>query len=81
MNVVYDIQETDFNIPALSLQVLVENAVKHGICKKPEGGTVTIRTERRGQDIILTVQDTGERVLVQIIHCPDRFVEYYCSLY
>ena len=59
VNVVYDIQETDFNIPALSLQVLVENAVKHGICKKPEGGTVTIHTKRRGQDIILTVQDTG----------------------
>lgn len=37
---------------------------KNGICKKPEGGTVTIRTERRGQDIILTVQDTGERVII-----------------
>ena len=59
VQVVYDIRETDFEIPALSLQVLVENAVKHGICKKPEGGTVTIRTERRGQNILLTVQDTG----------------------
>lgn len=37
---------------------------KNGIRKKPEGGTVTIRTERRGQDIILTVQDTGERVII-----------------
>ena len=59
VQVVYDIRETDFEIPALSLQVLVENAVKHGICKKPEGGTVTIRTERREQNILLTVQDTG----------------------
>lgn len=33
----------DDQIRVLILQPLVENAVRHGISKKPEGGTVTVR--------------------------------------
>ena len=36
MNVVYDIKVEDFRMPALSLQPIVENAVKHGITKRME---------------------------------------------
>lgn len=55
----YDIQETHFLIPALTLQLIVENAVKHGICRKEEGGTVTISTERKQKNIYVIVQDDG----------------------
>ncbi|MBQ2581184.1 MAG: histidine kinase, partial [Ruminococcus sp.] len=41
LNVEYDIQTTDFCIPMLSVQPLVENAVKHGVGMKKKGGTVT----------------------------------------
>ena len=50
---------TDFLLPSLTLQPLVENAVRHGIRKKKGGGTVTIKTEESGQEVIITVADDG----------------------
>ena len=44
LNVEYDIQTTDFELPILSIQPLVENAVKHGVGMKKYGGTVKIST-------------------------------------
>jgi sensor histidine kinase YesM len=49
----------DHPIPTLILQPIVENAVIHGIARKPEGGTVTITLERRGGDLVLRVEDDG----------------------
>jgi signal transduction histidine kinase len=46
-------------VPSLVLQPLVENAVKHGISKKIDGGTVTIRAHLQGQQLQLEVEDTG----------------------
>ena len=45
LNIVYDIGVTDFTIPSLTVQPLVENAVKHGVGMKEDGGTVTISTK------------------------------------
>lgn len=59
VKVCYDIHDTNFVIPALTIQVLVENAVKHGICRKPDGGTVTITTERKQKTIYVIVTDDG----------------------
>lgn len=59
LNVVYDIQEKEFSIPPLMLQPLVENAVKHGLFYKSDGGTVTIRSLRKNRNIVLSVQDDG----------------------
>ena len=59
VNVEYDIKSDDFNMPTLTLQPIVENAVKHGICKKLEGGIIKISTEKKGRDYIITVSDNG----------------------
>lgn len=59
LEVVYELEVTDFMVPPLSIQPIVENAVKHGICKKPEGGTVWIRTYKDKQGIVVEVQDDG----------------------
>lgn len=57
---VYDLQEVDFVVPPFSVQMLVENAVKHGIRKKPDGkGTVRIMTRREGAEYIVEVSDDG----------------------
>lgn len=42
LRVEYDIEYDDFMIPPLTVQPLVENAIRHGIGGKPEGGTVQI---------------------------------------
>lgn len=59
INVEYDIRIKDFMTPALTLQPLVENAVKHGICKKENGGTILIRTEQIKDAIYVIVSDNG----------------------
>lgn len=59
VNVEYDIKLDDFNMPTLTLQPIVENAVKHGICSKLEGGTIKISTEKKGRDYIITIEDNG----------------------
>jgi two-component system sensor histidine kinase AlgZ len=45
-------------VPALLLQPLVENAVKHGVEPAPDGGEVTIRTEVRRGLVLLTVTNS-----------------------
>lgn len=59
LNVVYDIQEKEFSLPPLLLQPLVENAVKHGLFYKANGGTIIIRSRQMDGKIILSVQDDG----------------------
>ena len=59
LNIVYDIQEEEFLLPPLSVQPLVENAVKHGIFYARNGGTVRIATCRHEGAIVITVSDDG----------------------
>ncbi len=54
-----EILEDDFLVPSLILQPLVENAVKHGITKKEEGGTIRIRSEKVEKAYYITVEDDG----------------------
>lgn len=59
LKIIYDIQTKDFEVPVLTLQPIVENAVKHGICKKVEGGTISIITRKIGRNHIITIKDDG----------------------
>jgi len=49
----------DAAVPNLLLQPLVENAIKHGIGQKVEGGLLQIRVTRDGNSLLLLVRDTG----------------------
>ena len=57
VEVVYDIQDTDVRLPALSLEPLVENAVKYGIGK--DGGTITISSFMQDGNHVIRVRDSG----------------------
>ncbi|HEX6346304.1 sensor histidine kinase [Umezawaea sp.] len=46
-------------LPFLVLQPLVENAVRHGIAKKPGGGLLTIIAEDNGAEALISVEDDG----------------------
>ena len=59
LNVRYDIRDTSFSLPALTLQMLVENAIKHGVTVKEGGGTVRIATRSTGHGHVITVTDDG----------------------
>ena len=59
LNIEYDIQTTDFVLPLLSVQPIVENAVKHGVGMKKKGGTVTISTRETETAYEVIVKDDG----------------------
>jgi two-component system, LytTR family, sensor kinase len=46
-------------VPVLSVQPLVENAVRHGLAGKPGPGRVTILAEDAGNDAVIAVEDDG----------------------
>lgn len=54
-----DIQADCFSLPPLILQPVVENAIKHGLGPKEEGGTITLRTREAENAVIITVADDG----------------------
>lgn len=56
----YDTKVTRFPILPLTIQPLVENAIRHGIYEKGErGGDVFIRTREEDDNWIIEVKDTG----------------------
>lgn len=59
IRVEYSIEDDQFVLPALTLQPIVENAVKHGIRKRPEGGTIRIHTCKDERYHIIRVWDDG----------------------
>ena len=59
LNVVYDIGCKNFVILPLTIQPIVENAIKHGINQKPEGGTVTIKTYEDEDFFFVDISDDG----------------------
>ncbi len=49
----------DFVVPQLSVQLLVENAVKHGVGQKKKGGTVKIATKETEDGFEIVISDDG----------------------
>ena len=49
----------DFVLPALSVQPLVENAIKHGLMRLESGGTVVIRSYETDTHFCVEVKDDG----------------------
>jgi len=59
LQIEYDITVTDFVLPILTVQPLVENAVKHGVGMKKKGGTVKIATRETPEAYEVIVTDDG----------------------
>jgi LytS/YehU family sensor histidine kinase len=49
-------------IPPMLIQILIENAIKHGISNLPNGGKVTLKINKKATDLIIEVRNTGELV-------------------
>jgi len=49
----------DFKLPPMIIQILVENAIKHGLTPKQEGGKIKISISREEGTVTLDVTDNG----------------------
>lgn len=56
-------------IPSLVLQPLVENAVRHGIARRPQGGRVRISARVTGEVLHLVVSDDGLGIRRPLVSC------------
>lgn len=60
LEVAFDIDDAlSISLPPLTLQILVENAVKHGVTKLVTGGKVTISVKQREDGVMFIVEDNG----------------------
>jgi signal transduction histidine kinase len=56
-----DVDDTarDQQVPAFCLQPLVENSIRHAIAPRAEGGSLSVRVRRNGNELLLEVADDG----------------------
>lgn len=60
LHVIYDLQSEDFEIVPLTLQPLVENAIRHGVYRRGKaGGTVRVKTETLQEYHVVIIEDNG----------------------
>lgn len=67
LNVIYDVEDEEFYLPPLTVELLVENAIKHGVTQKIEGGTVWIRGGRTENGYQIMVEDDGVGFDVEVL--------------
>ena len=59
VSVEFDTPYTDFSLPPLTLQPLVENAAKHGMNPDYEGLNISVETRKTDKGCKITVKDNG----------------------
>jgi len=60
----YELQMSEdllgIKVPPMSIQLLVENAVKHGISKLPRGGKIRVETQKQQNQLTIVVTNSGQ---------------------
>ena len=59
MTFTFEMNSDDFHIPALTVQPIVENAIKHGLMKLSKGGTIHVVSYETDTDYCISVVDDG----------------------
>ena len=59
MTFTFEMNSEDFHIPALTVQPIVENAIKHGLMKLTKGGTIHVVSYETDTDYCISVVDDG----------------------
>ena len=59
MTFTFEMNSNDFHIPALTIQPIVENAIKHGLMKLQKGGTIRVVSYETDTQYCVLVEDDG----------------------
>lgn len=71
IHVKYDIRDSDFSLPPLTLQPLVENAIRHGVRIRDEG-IIEVNTLKLGNCHELLIRDNGVGFDADAVKTADR---------
>ena len=55
----FEMNSDDFKLPALTVQPIVENAIKHGLMKRQKGGSIRVSSYDTDTDYCISVEDDG----------------------
>ena len=72
LQISYDLQVTHFKIPVLTVQPIVENAVKHGTSKKEGVSTLCITTRETDTCYEIEIRDTGVGFDTNLVPSDDQ---------
>lgn len=74
MTIKWDVdQKVDLFLPPLTIQPLVENAVRHGVLQKAIGGTISIRIAQQERQTLIEVKDNGNGIdQEKLLHLLDE---------
>jgi len=61
LNIIYDLEDGAMGvmIPAIVIQPIVENAVRHGVMKRLLGGTIVISAKIENTELVVSISDDG----------------------
>ena len=71
VRVEYQIEDSGFKIPALTIQPLVENAIRHGVRIRNDG-LVTVSTFREADAHRITIEDNGAGLIRSRMGFPKK---------
>ena len=74
VNIEAEDRDLDLQVPKLLLQPFVENAIKHGLRDRPEGGSVLIEVTRRSDDLQIVVLNDGAPIDSERLEHIRRFL-------
>ena len=74
MTFTFEMKSDDFRIPALTIQPIVENAIKHGLMKLQKGGTIKVVTYETEIDYCVSVVDDGVGFDTSLLHDERKHV-------
>lgn len=74
MTFTFEMNSEDFSIPALTIQPVVENAIKHGLMKLQKGGTIKVVSYETDTDFCVLVEDDGVGFDTTIMHDERKHV-------
>ena len=74
MTFTFEMNSEDFSIPALTIQPIVENAIKHGLMKLQKGGTIRVVSYETDTHYCVLVEDDGVGFDSTIMHDERKHV-------